>query len=276
MAGGGGIVKEKVWKNKNKLDERLTSAIVTRIVKGAHPMGGWDMQPGPHLLHGGFLSADLIESILTPHEIHLLAGPTGAGKTRWMFQWLLDWERQKPIFGYASNPVKWAYASADRTAVSAQRTIASMNLKLDVPLIPAWDRGMTISQILDAAKGMEAQFLIVESFGSFVQHPATCNIVKAYLQAISAAIRKDNITILGVMESPKMKPSERYSNPRQRISGVASWGHFAETIMLVEPLPGRESMPQRTVTICPRNGPVIARELEFQGDGRLHELAPIA
>lgn len=217
------------------------------------------------------MSDFLVDPILPKHEIHLLAGPTGAGKTRWMFQWLLEWQEGQTIFGYRSHPVKWVYASADRTAVSARRTLESMGIPVNaVDLIPAWDRGMTISQIVDEARLRKAEFLIVESFGSFVQHPATSNIVKGFLQAISSTLRTAQMTMLGVMESPKMKPHERYSNPRQRISGVASWGHFAETIMLVEPIPGKEASPERTITVCPRNGPVILQSAVFQNDGRLH------
>jgi RecA-family ATPase len=221
------------------------------------------------------LSEYLIDLILPKHEIHLLAGPTGAGKSRWMFQWLFAWSEGKPIFGHASHPVHWSYASADRTAISAKRTVDSMGVNSSkLNFIAAWDKGMTMSQIIDEAKQNGSEFLIIESFGSFVQHPATSNVVKSFLQAISRTIRDENLTILGVMESPKMKPSERYSNPRQRISGVASWGHFAETIMLVEPIPGKESTAQRNITVCPRNGPVIVQPAEFREDGHLHYIDP--
>jgi hypothetical protein len=112
----------------------------------------------------------------------------------------------------------------------------------------------------------------MESYGSFVEHPATSTMVKAHLQASSKMCMMHDLTILGVMESPKMKPSERYSNPRQRISGVASWGHFSETVMLVEPIPGSESSPQRVLHICPRNGQALEIPMEFKEDGWLHEL----
>lgn len=221
------------------------------------------------------MSDHLIEALLPVREIHLLAGPTGAGKTRWLFQTILEWSAGLPVLSHRSYPVPWIYASADRSQESAKRTLESM--KIDptrIPFIAAWDTGMTLSRIIDTASISKAKLVIIESFGSFVEGPPTANNVKSFLQAASKTIRDADLTLLGIMEQPKMKPKERYGNPRQRISGVASWGHFTETIILVEPVPSRESCPLRTIHICPRNGPEMVINAEFRPDGRLHYLDP--
>lgn len=220
-------------------------------------------------MQGACLTPDLIEGILPANEIHLLAGPTGAGKTRWLFQTLIRWQAGQSILGHHANPVSWVYVASDRTSVSAKRTLDSMKIDPSkIEFIAAWDKQLTLNQIIDHAEG--SHLIVIESFGSFVDHPATSTNVKRFMQAVSKMIRDSNQTIIGVMESPKQKPKERYGNPRQRISGVASWGHFAETVMLVEPVPGDESCPDRTVHICPRNGPEVVLELTFRSDGRLH------
>jgi hypothetical protein len=68
-----------------------------------------------------------------------------------------------------------------------------------------------------------------------------------------------------------MKPSEMYENPRQRISGVATWGHYAETVFLLEPFdPKSPADPFRMLNICPRNGAGITIELAFNDKGHLN------
>ena len=200
---------------------------------------------------------DLIDKILPPRETHLLAGPTGAGKTRWLFQTLLQWQAGLPILGHKSNPVSWVYVAADRSIAAARRTLDDMQIDIDrINCIPAWDRHMTLAQITDAILAEKAELAVIESFGSFVDPPANSRNVKNFLSAHHQLMSKAGITTIGVMESPKMKPRDRYDNPRQRVSGVASWGHFTETIFVMEPTnPGDPSDLARILYCCPRNGP---------------------
>jgi hypothetical protein len=203
------------------------------------------------------LSDYLIDKILPAGETHLLAGPTGAGKTRWLFQMLLQWQAGLPVLGHRSHPVPWVYIAADRSISAAKRTLDDMQIDMkQINCIPAWDRQMTLGQITDAIKAENAQLAVFEAFGSFCDPPANSRNVKNFLSAHYKAMQHEGITTIGVMESPKMKPKDRYDNPRQRVSGVATWGHFTETIFLMEPSnAGDPSDPARTLYCCPRNGP---------------------
>jgi hypothetical protein len=210
----------------------------------------------------------LIDTIMPAREIHLLGGPSGAGKTRWLLSLLINtWSKGQPVFGYRSFPVPWAYVASDRSSVSVDRTLTSMDIpsKL-VPIIPAWDKEMSLSAILDGAYDLKAKLVVIESFGSFIdQRNPNSACVRKFLMALHRAIVMENLTIIGIMESPKMKPAEVYQLPRQRISGAAAWAHFTETIMLVEPLDvDSPDSPSRRLTLCPRN----AETTLFVGDFR--------
>lgn len=214
----------------------------------------------------------LIEGILPSTEIHLLAGPTGAGKTRWLFDMLMDWERGLPVLGHSSYPVPWVYVANDRSMDGVNRTLDTMEIARDAfSIIPAWDEHMSFCKIMDAVASSGAKLAVIESFGGFVDPPAHSHQVKSFLCSACSTIKASDITILGVVESPKMKPKDRYDNPRQRISGVATWGHHVETIFLVEPADARvASDPHRVLTVCPRNARAIVREACFTSDGHLN------
>jgi len=216
----------------------------------------------------------IVEVILPSGEVHLLGGPSGAGKTRWLLHNLLLWEQGEPFLGHRSHPVPWVYVAADRSIASVRDTLTGMGIDPKrIEIIKAWDQGMSINAILDAITLSKAKLVVWESFGSFIDPPGQGKQVKEFLARISKFCRQLGITIIGIVESPKMKPYERYENPRQRISGAASWAHFSETVMLVESDPGSGEDPEatryRTLYICPRNAPMMRFDLAFDDNGRL-------
>lgn len=217
------------------------------------------------------MSEYLIETILPTNEINLVAGPSGAGKTRWLLNMLRDWERGKPIFGYASYPQKWAYAPGDRSQRSVHRTMSAIGIDpVSMNIIPSWGTDYkTLPQIFDAAQKMEAKLLVIEGFGGYAEEK-TPSAVRNFLAAVQRVIEKEDLTIIGVVESPKMKPTERYENPRQRVSGAAAWAHYTETIFLVEPTDvSNPKLPERKLFLCPRNAKGAVFNSAFDETGRL-------
>src|SRR6266436_434626 len=198
----------------------------------------------------------LVDVIIPKHEVHLLGGPSGAGKTRWLLHTLLRWEQGEDFLCYKSHPVPWVYVAADRSCASVQRTLIGMGIEPGrILTIPAWDQGMNENQIMDKIAKCKAKLAVWEAFGSFVPEPQRGPQVKQYLTRMQRFCQEVDTTIIAVVESPKMKPYERYENPRQRISGAAGWGHFSETIFLVEPDDvGKLENPYRTLYVAPRNG----------------------
>src|SRR5437899_3146178 len=102
----------------------------------------------------------LIQDVFPSRRVHLIGGASNVGKTRWVLPTMVDWSNSKPIMGFPSYPVPWAYVSGDRLLVEAQETIKSLGLSLDdVPTIPAFGpHNKTCQQVLaEAAKlGIQA------------------------------------------------------------------------------------------------------------------------
>jgi hypothetical protein len=237
-------------------------------------MGGLDLTPGsPLSVKKGCMQAKpsrfIIDKILPRYEISLLGGPSGAGKTRWLMRLLTSWNAGTDVFGHLCYPIPWVYVAADRGKQSVVDTFDTMDIDiLKFPVLWAWDEGWKWCEILEQLKKRTEPLVIVESFGSFADPPANGRQVKDFLNTTSRNIR-DKQTILGIMESPKMKPYERYENPRQRISGAAAWSHFTETIIVVEQLPKEPDSSSRNLYICPRNAPTEHHSMIFDPGGDL-------
>jgi hypothetical protein len=216
----------------------------------------------------------LINHMLQTELVHLCAGPSGAGKTRWLLPTLQNvWRLGKPVLGHKSYPVPFCYVPMDRPYSSVEETLLTLNLDpLNMNIIPAMDLGLNkITQVLDRAEGTGAKLVVVEMFAYLLEGPETRESVRNFMGAAQRMLSGTGMTIIGTMESPKMRPKDIYRNPRQRISGPASWGHTAETIILIEPDPSKsETSSIRTIGIFPRNGQAESFEARFRPDGKLH------
>lgn len=216
----------------------------------------------------------LINPLIQTELVHLCAGPSGAGKTRWLLPMLYNqWRRGKDVLGHRSYPVPWAYVVMDRPYSSVESTLLSLDLDPQmINIIPAMDMEFkSISQVVDCAKDMGAKLMVIEMFSYLLPGPENRENVRAFMGAVQRMLAQTGMTIIGTMESPKMKQRDVYKNPRQRISGPASWGHCAETIILVEPDPKRpEDSPYRTISIHTRNGQAEMFHGEFRRDGKIH------
>lgn len=228
--------------------------------------------------------SDLVDKILPDGCIHLLGGPTGAGKTRWLLDMLLNWERGEKVFGLESHPVPWAYVVGDRSERETRSTIASLGIPQErIPLIPAFAPTLTVNQIFEAVEKTPARLIVWEGFGGYTDR-LDGHAVKNWLSSITTMIQRDRrkelranpLTIIGVTEQPKMKPNDRYSNPRQRISGAAAWGHCSSTILMIDPWDVEDPTgPLRRFGIYPRNH----RDMEFKAsleDGHLRILESVS
>lgn len=206
-------------------------------------------------------------------QIHLLGGPSGAGKTTWLLQTLVErFQLGLPVLGYPTHPVPWVYVASDRSleGVHGRLTDIGINPK-GVNIIPAWDKGLTFNQISAEIDASGAKLAVIESFGSFVETPGGPWQVKSFLQSTHRWIHPRDLTIIGVVESPKMKPHEKYEIARQRVSGVAAWGHFSETIFLLEfAEPKDATSDKRILTVCSHRGAnVVAKGGFDRNTGRL-------
>jgi len=214
--------------------------------------------------------SDLIERILPTPRIHLLGGNSNAGKTRFILPMMRQWEAGKPIMGFPSHPVPWAYVVGDRLLVEAEATMKDMGISpKTVPMIPAFGPdNKNWHQVMREAARLHLGLLVWEGFSDFNPGRDHRKDVREFLSNVSALcyaneFHEGGLAIIGIMESPKMRPMERYNDPRQRISGVASWGYHSSTVMLIEAADPKDlSNTERKLYVSVKNG------TSFETDGR--------
>jgi hypothetical protein len=226
----------------------------------------------------------LIDQILPAREVHIIAGPSGSGKTTWAFQTLLDWQKGKDVLGYKSFPVPWAYISSDRSLDSVHATLKRLKIPLEAfRMASAVDSGL--HDMRDILKAMSVvtprpQFLYIDGMLNLLPpkvHPNDNRAVSGWLADQTRMCKKEDMTLLGSLHSPKMKTDDWYANPRQRISGGASWAGFADTVILVEPVAPDDpsQMHHRRLLVLPRNCKEIIKNLAFNDEGRLVEVEEV-
>lgn len=222
----------------------------------------------------------LIDDILPAREIHLIAGPSGAGKTTWLIKMIDNWRQGMSIFGHASHPKPFMYLSLDRSQAGVRRIFDRLkvnhkNFQLFVPKANSNNQKLSLAQLL---RGLiktypDVRVYFIEGFQSRTPDGKMNDykVVAHFLLELQQICEESNITIIGVAHASKAKQDEKYLNPRERVNGTVAWAAYSETIIVVEPEdPDDPQNVNRRVMILPRN----AREQVFimeNKDGTLVE-----
>lgn len=225
----------------------------------------------------------LIGTILPAQEVHLIGGPSGSGKSTWVLQTLvLDWQQGKDVLGFKSHPVPWVYISADRSLASVHRTLERMHIDpMLLRIYSAVDEHCTeLSTIIETCIKMEPKprLLVIEGLQSLLEGSERAQNsykpVAKFLITLAAICKLENLTIIGIVHTAKMKSDSEYLNPRQRVSGSVAWAAYSETILLIEPVPSEtvQVSPERTLYVLPRNSKEFTVPLVFEDAGRLLEV----
>ena len=219
---------------------------------------------------------DLIDTILPASRIHLLGGHSNVGKTRFLLPFLLEWQAGNPVLGHASNPVPWAYVVGDRFLAEAEDTCRSMGIDPErIPMIGAFgDQDKSWLGVIKEATARKVGLLVWEGFTDFCPLERKKEI-RDFISSVGAyccrpEFHNGSLTILGVAESPKLKPGDRYDDPRQRISGFASWGYHTSSVLLIEnECPANIEATERILHCSLKNAPSFTMEGQFNDRGHL-------
>jgi RecA-family ATPase len=218
-----------------------------------------------------------IETILPTREVHLIGGPSGVGKSTWIFQMLADWKEGKPIFGLKSNPGNFIYVSCDRSDQSVGMTMDRVESKF--PCFSVVNRkmvGKSYRDILNAALAgnKDVKLIIMDGMTSLCPGGKINDyqVVSIFLNSLTMFCIENNVAILGSVHTTKTKEGERILNPRQKVVGSTAWAAYSDTIFIMEPADSTDESSKRVLEIMPRNSKHIRKMLQFTDAGRLEEV----
>lgn len=230
----------------------------------------------------------LIDAILPAHCLHLLGGPSGAGKTRWLFDLLRNWALGNSLFGFASHPVPWVYVATDRDYASACDTLRELEIDPEtVDIYPAWDleppEGFAVAGFTWLLKQVRkeypaAKLIVIETAAVFVPKAGLNDyaVIGKFCRDLGRYAKKNNLTILATHHTAKQKGKDKYENPREQLMGSGGWGGFTETTFIMDfAEPDNSASPYRRLTVMPRNGaPNMNFAFKFDKQGRLTQCNP--
>lgn len=217
------------------------------------------------------MSDYLIDLILPCNKIHLLAGISSAGKTRWAIPSLMMFDAAMPVLGLKSHPVPWCMVCRDRPLSDAQDSITRMGFNVDdVKIIPAFGAYRKPDYLIfEEIKKIGAKFVFWEGFDFMVKNPSSHGEVENFLNGI-AAYCDEGLTILGTVGVAKLKPHETYENPRQLIAGSTVWERVTSTNMIVQPIdPLDIGDPRRLLHVSLKNDKSFVVAGKFDDNGLL-------
>lgn len=219
-----------------------------------------------------------IETLFPARRVHLIGGSSGSGKTTWLLQMLDNWQKGEKVFGYEVNPQPFLIISYDRGDEEFRETCA--RVKLDESRFPRISpSGASASKSLlglltDLRVSHPAvRFFVVE--GIAIKTPDgkinDYKVVGEWLNQLRAFCETNDITIVGVVHSPKTHEGEQYVDPRTRITGSGAWGAYSSSIVLVEKAaPSEPADTTRKLYFLLRNGPERMLLMDFR-DGLMYE-----
>jgi len=206
----------------------------------------------------------LVEDILPAREVNLLAGPSGSGKTTLMIQAFPEFLRGGKFLGKKIlAPVQVFYLSCDRSEASFKRSLDAHELSHDSfpwgvdEKIPRGSGGTRLFEIFHWVHEIcpDVRLLVIDGFLTLLPegNPNNNVAVAEFLRLARKLCQKFDLTLLGIVHTPKMREGEDYANPRQRISGGVSWAAFSDLVILVEPEDSRDpENPNRVISVLPR------------------------
>jgi len=212
----------------------------------------------------------IVDPILPRRKLHMLAGPSGGGKTTLLFEFLKCWTKGEPVWGFASNPLPWAYIALDRyyDEIGNRCEAAGLNPR-DLPIDCLLEKQVTLQDII--TKHPEARVLIIEGILLLMQgHVNDYQEVGHFLRYVLNLCEEHDVTIIGTPHATKTKTGEGFTHSRHKVLGSVSWGAYSSTLMFIDNKnPGDPKDPFRKLEILPRVGPAVELEFMFDEVGRL-------
>lgn len=188
--------------------------------------------------------SDLIEHILPKHEVSILAGASGAGKTTLIMQVLCNLQHNEPVFGHAiEEDLKIGYLAADRTWDAYARLAMQVGADLDRMVVRALidDTSIDIENLERDSQGVMYNVLksmVAEGCNLIVVDPLvvllgsdinTYHIVAARMIRLNRFCKANQVTILGTHHATKARTDFSFKRPQDRISGSSALLGFTST-----------------------------------------------
>lgn len=215
----------------------------------------------------------IVDKIFARRQIHLLGGISSSGKSRLMIRGCMAaLDCGLPLWGQRSRITPWCLVSSDRPIEDPRSTIASFGVDPStVKIIGAFGKHEKSQfQIMEAIEKTKSRFVLWEGFDCMVKNPNSPYEVREFLSNLTAYCEDDDLTILGTVGVPKLKPHEAYENPRQLIGGTTIWERCTGTNLLLTTIKPKDVADgRRRLYVCLKDHASFQLDGKFNAQGAL-------
>jgi hypothetical protein len=211
-------------------------------------------------------------------QVHLVAGPSGVGKSRWLYPALSAQFNKEEYFGHPSFGLPYLVIALDRGGHSLTRTLNSMDLgsiRKHIQELDYCTGAEAFKKIRDLVEkcAVTPAVLLIEGLDIMVEKPNDPAPVAQFLKMLAKLAFHYHIAIIGTVGSPKMKQKDGgFTSDRDSIFGSAIWGRMTDTIVVMKFIQNKSSGEVedafRKMKVMPRDGAPEKFVATFQG-GRL-------
>jgi len=222
----------------------------------------------------------LIEDIFDKGRLHMIAGPQGSGKTRFLLRMIDDRSKGLPFLGHNSTPSKFVYIDAARDKKSIKVALRSLGINPSDFFIIDWSaihNSKTFSDLLKMIP-QDVEVIFIDNLAMMLSSEnhsdpsSSYTTVFKFLAKLKTWMIQNNKTIIFTHTFIKAEAGHKYASPRSKVYGAQAWLQSCETsILFDEENPQDLHDPYRLLDIIvknyqPKDHP---RRFKMQDDGRL-------
>jgi hypothetical protein len=228
----------------------------------------------------GCKEVELYDGWLPRGRCNIIAGSSGAGKTRFMVTLLHQASLKQVVFGHVGSGLPFAILFADRGAISNAETLHSLGLQdagVDLRHMPMLRGLAAVDRIQhelekDGPDSMP-EVLFVEGADMLVNDASDMKEVSAFMGALGELAEHYYVTIVLSLGSGKHKKGEGYSQTRDRAFGSVAWSRTSAQMFQLDRVGDDTTDTFRTLTVSHRNWKEEKLDLQFR-DGKLVPYTP--
>jgi hypothetical protein len=219
------------------------------------------------------------DGIFAARSLHLIQGASASGKTTFALQMLRAQQEGKPFCGRESIwPKDYLVVWQDRGEDELRRQLRNLGMAENPPpytLVTAAQANMepakALEQILSEKRWANVNVVFAEGLDMWLTDDAkSMKVVATQARNVRSIAEQFDVSIIGTIGAPKMKPKEVYLSARDRGFGSSAWSRVADTVVDITKNPETKV---RTVSILSRTDEDQVLEMVMV-DGLLEVLPP--
>jgi len=220
----------------------------------------------------------IVQDLFPCYEIHIIFGPSRAGKTSLALQMFDDFCHGRPVLGYKSFPTAACFISCGRSRNSLRHHMTRLGLNptnlphLALPeLLQAEDYNLESAFRLAKDLLPACRVLFLDSIDTLAT--GSRNDPRDTSHSLISATKfcyQNELTIIGTAPAVKAKEGSGYSDPLDRISGSGNIMAHTGSKILIERWKTKDiTDPTRRVTIAPAQCMESVKWARFSPEGTL-------